>query len=67
MEVKDPQQVVDVCKYGDIPTPKIDLFCDVEKPMKKEGKGFSLLKKEERRHTIELIAAIRESILAKYK
>jgi hypothetical protein len=38
MEVIDPKQIVDVCKNGNIPTPKIDLLCDVQDPMTKLGK-----------------------------
>jgi hypothetical protein len=37
MEVIDPKQIADACKNGNIPTPKIDLLCDIQDQMTKLG------------------------------
>ena len=58
------ERIKAVCDDGVVPTPKIELLSDVADPTKEEnGKGYDLMKKDEREHVFRVIATIRSSFL----
>jgi len=55
-------KIDDICNKGDVPTPKLTMYCDTEHANTGTGKGFDLLIPDAREHIVGLLASIRQSI-----